>query len=105
MLSLHRRLIDSDAARSIFCRPLNRSGFEVFGWFGLLATAGTPAPVIRKLYAEVVRIVALPEVKTFYLNAGLVAVTSTSPADFDAFIQREREKWAKVIRAANIRIE
>jgi tripartite-type tricarboxylate transporter receptor subunit TctC len=80
-------------------------GFEVFGWFGLLATAGTPAPVIRKLYAEVVRILALPEVKTFYLNAGLVAVTSASPADFDAFIQSEREKWAKVIKAANIRIE
>ena len=80
-------------------------GFEVLGWFGLLAPAGTPAPVIRKLFAEVVRILGLPEVKSFYLNAGLEAAVSKSPAEFDAFIKSERDKWAKVIKAANIRIE
>ncbi len=80
-------------------------GFEVLGWFGLLTTAGTPAPVIRKLYAEVVRILALPDVKSFYLNAGLEAAVSKSPAEFDAFIRSERDKWAKVIKAANIRID
>ena len=80
-------------------------GFEVLGWFGLLAPAGTPPPVIRKLYAEVVRILALPDVKSFYLNAGLDATTSASPAEFDAFIRSERDKWAKIIKAANIRIE
>ena len=80
-------------------------GFEVLGWFGLLAPAGTPPPVIRKLYAEVVRILALPDVKSFYLNAGLDATASASPAEFDAFIRSERDKWAKIIKAANIRIE
>ena len=80
-------------------------GFEVLGWFGLLAPAGTPPPVIRKLYAEVVRILALPDVKSFYLNAGLDATTSASPAEFDAFIRSERDKWAKIIKAANIRIQ
>ena len=80
-------------------------GFVILGWFGLLAPAGTPAPVIKKLFAEVVRILALPEVKAFYLNAGLDATVSASPAEFDAFIKSEREKWAKVIKAANIRIE
>jgi tripartite-type tricarboxylate transporter receptor subunit TctC len=80
-------------------------GFEVVGWFGVLTTAGTPAPVIRKLYLELVRILALPDVKAFYLNSGLDATVSKSPAEFDAFIRSERERWAKVIKAANIRIE
>jgi tripartite-type tricarboxylate transporter receptor subunit TctC len=80
-------------------------GFEVLGWFGLLTTAGTPAPVVNKLFAELVRIVAQPDVKSFYLNAGLEATASKSPAEFDAFIRSERDKWAKVIKAANIRIE
>jgi tripartite-type tricarboxylate transporter receptor subunit TctC len=80
-------------------------GFEVLGWFGLLTTAGTPAPVVNKLYAELVRILALPDVKNAYLNAGLDATASKSPAEFAAFIRSERDKWAKVIKAANIRIE
>ena len=80
-------------------------GFEVLGWYGLLAPAGTPAPVLRKIFAEVVRILALPDIKAFYQNAGLDAAVSASPAEFDAFIRSEREKWAKVIKAANIRIE
>jgi tripartite-type tricarboxylate transporter receptor subunit TctC len=80
-------------------------GFEVVGWFGLLTTAGTPAPVIQKLYKETVRILALPEVKTAYLNGGMDTVISNSPAEFAAYIRSERDKWAKVIKAANIRIE
>jgi tripartite-type tricarboxylate transporter receptor subunit TctC len=80
-------------------------GFDVVGWFGLLAPARTPAPVVRKLHAEVVRILAQASVKAIYLNAGLETVSSSSPAEFSEFIRRERDKWAKVIKAANIRIE
>ena len=80
-------------------------GFEIVGWFGLLAPAGTPPAVIRKLHAEIVRILALPQVQAAYQNGGLDVVTSKSPADFDALIRADREKWAKVIKAAGIRIE
>ena len=80
-------------------------GFEVVGWFGLLAPAGTPAPVVRKLHAEVVRILAQPSVKSIYLNSALETATSSSPSEFSEFIRKERDKWAKVIKAANIRIE
>jgi tripartite-type tricarboxylate transporter receptor subunit TctC len=52
-----------------------------------------------------VRILALAEVKTIYANGGMEAAVSNSPAEFAAYIQSEREKWAKVIKAANIRIE
>jgi tripartite-type tricarboxylate transporter receptor subunit TctC len=80
-------------------------GFDVVGWFGLLAPAGTPAPVVRKLHAEVVRILAQASVKAIYLTGGLETASSRSPAEFSEFIRSERDKWAKVIKAANIRIE
>ena len=68
-------------------------------------TAGTPAPVIKKLFAELARILAEPDVKNIYANAGLEVAVSKSPAEFDAYIKSERDKWAKVVKAANIRIE
>ncbi len=80
-------------------------GFDVTGWYGLLTTAGTPAPVIRKLFTELARILAAPDVKTLYANAGLNPAVSASPAEFAAYIESERGKWAKVIQAANIQIE
>ena len=80
-------------------------GFEVVGWYGLLTTAGTPAPVIKKLFAELARILAEPDVKNIYAKAGLEVAVSKSPAEFDAYIKNERDKWAKVVKAANIRIE
>jgi tripartite-type tricarboxylate transporter receptor subunit TctC len=80
-------------------------GFEVVGWYGLLTTAGTPAPVIKKLYTELVRILAEPDVKKLYANAGLETAVSASPAEFAALIRSERDKWAKVIKAVNIRLE
>jgi tripartite-type tricarboxylate transporter receptor subunit TctC len=80
-------------------------GYEVVGWFGLLTTAGTPAPVVQRLHTEALRILALPEIKSTYHNAGMETVTSASPAAFAAYIHSERDKWAKVIKLANIRIE
>ena len=86
------------------CKQLAR-GYDVVGWFGVLAQGRTPAPVLRKLHTEVVRIVGQPSVKTLYAAAGLQVATSGSPAEFDEFIRKVRDKWAKVIKAANIRIE
>lgn len=105
------RLLGVSAAKRDPAMPdvpaINESvpGFEVVGWYGLLTTAGTPGPVVRKLHAKAVRILALPEVKTVYASAGMDAVSSSSPAAFDALIRSERDKWAKVIKAAGIRIE
>ncbi|MBI4191627.1 MAG: tripartite tricarboxylate transporter substrate binding protein [Betaproteobacteria bacterium] len=79
-------------------------GFDVRSWYGLLASAGTPAAVIDKLNAEVVKILALPEVKTYYANNGLTAV-SNSPVEFSAYIKREYEKWAKVVRSSGMRAD
>jgi tripartite-type tricarboxylate transporter receptor subunit TctC len=80
------------------------AGFDVRSWYGLVAAAGTPQPTIAKLHAELARALALADVKAQYAVGGLVA-TSSSPAEFGAFIRNEHDKWAKVIKSAGIRVE
>jgi tripartite-type tricarboxylate transporter receptor subunit TctC len=79
-------------------------GFEVVGWFGWLAPARTPAEIIVRLNREIVRILKLPEMQERLLALGADPVAST-PEAFAAFIRSERDKWARVIRHANIRAE
>jgi len=66
-------------------------------WIGLLAPAGTPVAVLDKLSTEVERIFADPAMLERMQKAGLFPVSST-PAEFDAFIRSETERWSKVIR-------
>ena len=79
-------------------------GYEVSGWYGMSAPMGTPAEVIDKLNKEINAGLADPE-----LRARLAALGGTvlpgSPADFGKLIADETGKWAKVIRAANIKPE
>jgi tripartite-type tricarboxylate transporter receptor subunit TctC len=79
-------------------------GYDVTSWFGLFAPAKTPQDVIAKLNAEVVRIVALPETVKHLEKSGLAAASNT-PAEFTAFIQREIDKWTKVVKAAGIKAD
>jgi tripartite-type tricarboxylate transporter receptor subunit TctC len=79
-------------------------GFEVVGWFGWLAPAGTPKEIIVRLNSEIVRILKLPEMHERLLALGADPIGST-PQAFAAFIKSEHDKWARVIRHANIRAE
>ena len=76
-------------------------GYEAVQWYGVLAPAGTPAEIIGKLHAGVVRAVQSPEVRKRLMNDGAEPVGS-SPAEFGAYIRAETEKWARVIKAAGI---
>ena len=78
-------------------------GFEFDQWFGLLAPAKTPRPIVSQLSKEVARGLALPDVKERMLNQG-VSPKSSTPEQFDAFIRSEIEKLGKVIRASGARI-
>ena len=78
-------------------------GFEFDQWFGLLAPAKTPRPIIHQLSREVARILALPDVKERIL-AGDASPKSSTPEQFDAFIRAEIEKLGKIIRASGARI-
>jgi tripartite-type tricarboxylate transporter receptor subunit TctC len=79
-------------------------GFEVIGWFGWLAPAATPRAIVNRLNAELVRALKLPEVRDRLLAQSTEPVGNT-PQEFAAFMRREHEKWSRVIRAANIRVE
>jgi tripartite-type tricarboxylate transporter receptor subunit TctC len=71
---------------------------------GMLVPARTPKEIVDRLHREVVRIVALPDVKERLDAAGLVPVGNT-PDEFAAIIKAETTRWAQVIRAANIKAE
>lgn len=77
------------------------AGYEVWSWFGLLAPAATPKPIVDKLNASIVEIIKQPEVQAKIIELGAVPVPETS-AEFGAFIAAETLKWAKVIKEANI---
>ena len=75
--------------------------FEAVAWFGLLAPAGTPAPIVERLSAEVNRILKSPEINARLTGMG-ANVMGTTPQEFSAFMKAEIEKWAPVVKRANI---
>jgi len=77
---------------------------EFDNWFGVFVPAGTPGEIIAHLNREIVNSMALPDVKKSLVALGFDPVGST-PEEFAKQIEIELEKWAKVIRAANIKVE
>jgi tripartite-type tricarboxylate transporter receptor subunit TctC len=76
--------------------------FEATSWFGLLAPAGTPAPIIAKLHKQAVEIVQHPHLRENYGRIGLDVVTD-APDIFANIIRTDTAKWAKVIKDAGIK--
>ena len=79
-------------------------GYEASGWLGIVAPKKTPAEVIDKLGKETRAALTDPKIKSRLAELGGEPL-ELSPADFGKLIAAETEKWAKVIRAANIRAE
>ncbi len=79
-------------------------GVEIGSWTGLLAPAGTPKEIINQLQVEIAKIVALPDVKERFANAGAESVGNT-PEQFAAIIDAENATWAKVVKATNFKID
>ncbi len=79
-------------------------GYEASTWYGVLAPAHTPSAVIARLHAEIVRILAEPELRARLADQGFEPV-GNSPEEFGAYIKSEIAKWGKVIRDAGIRPE
>jgi tripartite-type tricarboxylate transporter receptor subunit TctC len=77
-------------------------GYEATAWFGLQAPAGTPKPIVDKLYKETTAVMAQPEVRQKLESLGLQLVGNT-PSEFAGLIKTETEGWAKVIKAAGIK--
>jgi tripartite-type tricarboxylate transporter receptor subunit TctC len=78
-------------------------GWEASSWFGLVAPAGTPAPIVKRLHAEVAKAMKSPLMQT--LSARGMRMVGDSPEEFGAFIVAERKKWGEIIKAANIKVQ
>jgi tripartite-type tricarboxylate transporter receptor subunit TctC len=79
------------------------NGYESIGWFGLIAPAGTPPDIIRKLNETFVAAMNDPVVKERIYQGGAEAAPTT-PQEFGAFIKSETEKWAAIIKAAGVKV-
>ena len=79
-------------------------GYNVTGWYGFYAPAGTPADIVRRLHAETKRALISPDVKEKLAKTGNEPVAS-SPEEFAAFVRAEIGKWAKVVKATKLRID
>ena len=79
-------------------------GFDASGWQGILVPAGTPPAAIAKLSEALVKALAQPDVRERFAGQGL-DVASSTPEQFGAHIRAEIEKWGKVAKTANIKIE
>jgi len=79
-------------------------GFEAVSWYGLMAPARTPEPIIRKLYEEISRMIQLPDVKAGLEAQGAKPIGS-SPGELAAAIAADTARWSKVIRDANIQMK
>ncbi len=74
-------------------------GFEATAWYGVLAPAKTPKPVVSRLHNEIVKVLQEPDVKNRLTGLGFEIVGST-PEQFSAYIKSEIKKWAKAVKAS-----
>ncbi len=79
-------------------------GYEVSNWWGLLAPAGTPAPVLDRLYKEIIAILDSPETRKRFELEGAEVIRMTPP-EFANFVSQETVKWTKVVKEAGVKPE
>jgi tripartite-type tricarboxylate transporter receptor subunit TctC len=75
--------------------------FEAYNYFGLLATPGTPKPIIAKLCEAVLKAVAAPDVVAEFEKQGMNPVGGTSE-DFEKMLGEDRARWTRVMKEAGI---
>ncbi len=79
-------------------------GFEALQWFGLLMPAGTPADIVARLNAEVLKVLRLPDVRERFQAMG-IEITGNSPAEFATFMRAETVKWGKIVRDSGAKVD
>jgi tripartite-type tricarboxylate transporter receptor subunit TctC len=79
-------------------------GFDVGGWYGVIAPAGTPQPIVARLSSEINKVLKSPEVGERFAIDGSEPVGRT-PENFSAYIKSEIAKWAKVVKETGVRAE
>jgi len=80
------------------------SGYDVTAWYGLLAPAGTPAPIIARLNSEISTLLTASDARQFLNKMGF-EVTVNSPHEFATFVSDDVKKWLRIIKMSGVRIE
>ena len=79
-------------------------GYEMANWWGIVAPAGTPQPIVDRLAREIGVVLSSPETQKLFAGEGAEVVQKT-PAEFAAFIEAELAKWQRVVKDAKIKAE
>ena len=79
-------------------------GYSATIWLGIMAPKGTPQPIIDKLNAEITKVVQKPGVKAAWAQQGAEPMTMT-PADFTAYLKKDIEKWAEIVKISGAKIQ
>ena len=79
-------------------------GYEAYSWAGVVAPAGTPAPIVAKLNADISKALSQPDVKQRLFEEGAEAMPTT-PEQFGKMLKAEIAKWTKVVKDANIKAD
>ena len=80
------------------------AGMDITIWFGLFVPAGTPTPIVQRLHQEVVRIIALPDIRERLATLG-VDPSGMSPEDFSRRVAEDIARWTRVAKEANIKAD
>jgi tripartite-type tricarboxylate transporter receptor subunit TctC len=79
-------------------------GYQATIWLGIMAPAGTPKEIVDKLNAEIGKVLAKPSIREAWAKQGAVPMTM-APAEFSAFLQRDIDKWAKVVQVSGAKVQ
>ncbi|GLK92777.1 Bug family tripartite tricarboxylate transporter substrate binding protein [Achromobacter insolitus] len=79
-------------------------GYEIAGWFGVLAPVATPKPIIERLNQELLAVLAMPDVRE-QINAMGGIISAEGPADFGRYIAAETDKWGALVSKAQIKLQ
>ncbi|MGH8430429.1 MAG: tripartite tricarboxylate transporter substrate-binding protein, partial [Solimonas sp.] len=79
-------------------------GYEATIWLGIMAPKGTPQEIVDRLNSEIARIIAQPAIREAWARQGAVPMAMT-PVQFDTYVRRDIDKWAKVIQQAGIKAQ
>ena len=78
--------------------------FDLDTWFGIMAPAGLPRPVLDRLHSEIVKAMATAELKTLFNRLG-AEPGGNSPQEFASFIERERAKYARIVKLSGAKVD
>jgi len=79
-------------------------GYDLAGWYGVLAPTGTPRPIIERLHGELMNVMRTPDMQERYVTLGLEPVESTTE-QFGTYIRAELVKWGDIIKRSGTKVE